>query len=113
MEGFNNKIYLLILLLSFSSFSLAQSSFKMKQLDKQGHRGCRGLYPENTIPGFLKARDLGVTTLEMDLVITKKNEAFFITNLITKYFGENYITITDSTACCGGNTFSFLLHSQI
>jgi len=45
--------------------------------------------------------------------ITKKNEAFFITNLITKYFGETHITITDSTACCGGNTISFLLHSQI
>src|SRR5690606_32726216 len=27
--------------------------------------------PENTIPGFLQALDLGVTTLEMDVVITK------------------------------------------
>lgn len=45
--------------------------------------------------------------------ITKKNEAFFISNLITKYFGEEKITITDSTACCGGNTISFLLHPQI
>jgi hypothetical protein len=45
--------------------------------------------------------------------ITKKNEAFFISNLITKYFGEEKISITDSTACCGGNTISFLLHPQI
>lgn len=45
--------------------------------------------------------------------ITKKNEAFFISNLITKYFGDNKINITDSTACCGGNTISFLLHPQI
>ena len=45
--------------------------------------------------------------------ITKKNEAFFITNLITNYFGESHIVITDSTACCGGNTISFLLHPQI
>ena len=94
MEGFNNKIYLLILLLSFSSFSLAQSSFKMKQLDKQGHRGCRGLYPENTIPGFLKAIDLGVTTLEMDLVITKdkqvilSHEPFFNHEITTLPNGE-------------------------
>jgi glycerophosphoryl diester phosphodiesterase len=35
--------------------------------DKQGHRGCRGLMPENTIPAMLKALDLGVTTLEMDI----------------------------------------------
>jgi glycerophosphoryl diester phosphodiesterase len=41
-----------------------------KTIDFQGHRGCRGLLPENTIPGFLKALDLGVTTLEMDVVIT-------------------------------------------
>lgn len=41
-----------------------------KNLDVQGHRGCRGLMPENTIPGFLHALKLGVTTLEMDVVIT-------------------------------------------
>ena len=35
--------------------------------DTQGHRGCRGLMPENTIPAMIKALDLGVTTLEMDM----------------------------------------------
>jgi glycerophosphoryl diester phosphodiesterase len=43
----------------------------LENLDLQGHRGCRGLYPENTIDGFIKALDLGVNTLEMDVVITK------------------------------------------
>jgi glycerophosphoryl diester phosphodiesterase len=38
--------------------------------DAQGHRGCRGLMPENTLPAMLHAIDLGVTTLEMDVVIT-------------------------------------------
>lgn len=38
--------------------------------DLEGHRGCRGLMPENTVPAFLKALDLGVTTLEMDVVIS-------------------------------------------
>jgi glycerophosphoryl diester phosphodiesterase len=42
--------------------------------DLQGHRGCRGLMPENTIPAFLKALDLGVTTLEMDVVISKDRQ---------------------------------------
>ena len=41
--------------------------------DYEGHRGARGLMPENTIPSFIKAIDLGVTTLEMDAVITKDN----------------------------------------
>jgi glycerophosphoryl diester phosphodiesterase len=40
-------------------------------LEVQGHRGCRGLFPENSLPAFQKAIDLGVTTLEMDLVISK------------------------------------------
>ena len=38
--------------------------------DLQGHRGCRGLMPENTIPAFVKAVELGVTTLELDLAVT-------------------------------------------
>ncbi len=43
-------------------------------LDIQGHRGCRGLIAENTIRGFIHAIDIGVHTLEMDVVISKDNE---------------------------------------
>lgn len=39
--------------------------------DLQGHRGSRGLMPENTIPAMIKALDLGATTLELDLAVTK------------------------------------------
>lgn len=39
--------------------------------DVQGHRGARGLLPENTLPAFTYADDLGVTTLEMDTKVTK------------------------------------------
>ncbi len=39
--------------------------------DIQGHRGCRGLMPENTIPAFLEAVRLGVRTLELDVVVSK------------------------------------------
>ena len=44
--------------------------------DKEGHRGCRGLMPENTIPAMMKALDLGVTTLEMDACISKDKQVF-------------------------------------
>ena len=43
----------------------------LPKFDVQGHRGARGLKPENTIPAFLTALDYGVTTLELDVVITK------------------------------------------
>jgi glycerophosphoryl diester phosphodiesterase len=39
--------------------------------DLVGHRGARGLAPENTLPGFARALSLGVTTLELDTAITK------------------------------------------
>lgn len=44
----------------------------MEKFDWEGHRGCRGLMPENTIEGFLKALSFPeVTTLEMDLAVSK------------------------------------------
>lgn len=67
-------------------------------LDIQGHRGCRGLMPENTIPAMIKALDLGVTTLEMDIAITKdkkpvlSHDQWFAQEITTKpdgtYIGE-------------------------
>jgi glycerophosphoryl diester phosphodiesterase len=51
-------------------FCWSSHEVSAQQFDIQGHRGCRGLMPENSIPGFLKAIDLGVTTIEMDVVIS-------------------------------------------
>lgn len=65
--------------------------------DKEGHRGCRGLMPENTVPAMLKAIELGVTTLEMDASITKdkqvilSHEPFFNHAITTKPDGT-YVT---------------------
>jgi glycerophosphoryl diester phosphodiesterase len=44
-----------------------------QSFDLQGHRGARGLAPENTLAAFEKALDVGVTTLELDIGITKDN----------------------------------------
>ncbi len=44
-----------------------------KIIDIQGHRGCRGLLPENTISAFKKAIELGVHTLELDVAVSKDN----------------------------------------
>ena len=40
-------------------------------LDLQGHRGARGLAPENTLPAFAAALSLGVDTLELDVGVTR------------------------------------------
>jgi glycerophosphoryl diester phosphodiesterase len=39
--------------------------------DLQGHRGARGLAPENTLPAFAKALEIGVATLELDTGVTR------------------------------------------
>ena len=62
--------------------------------DTQGHRGCRGLMPENTIPAMINALGLGVATLEMDVVFTKdkkailSHEPFFNHEITTKADGS-------------------------
>ena len=63
-------------------------------IDMQGHRGCRGLMPENTIPAMLKALDLGVTTLEMDVVITKDKKVVLSHD---QWFSEEITTKPDGT----------------
>jgi len=55
----------LLITLSFMSVSSYGQDF-----DLQGHRGARGLLPENSLPAFRKALDIGVTTLELDVVIS-------------------------------------------
>lgn len=44
-----------------------------EDFDVQGHRGARGLKPENTLPSIETALDLGVTTIELDLHFTADN----------------------------------------
>ncbi len=54
----------------FLLMSLLASS-AVHAFDLQGHRGARGLAPENTLPAFASALSLGVTTLELDAGITR------------------------------------------
>ena len=55
-------------------FIFIMSCNSEKQIDIHGHRGCRGLLPENSLPAFAKAIDLGVNTLELDIAMTKDHE---------------------------------------
>lgn len=64
-------IFFSILLLSCTSEKKKAEKTAQYSFDLQGHRGARGLMPENTISAFLKALDLGVNTIELDVVISK------------------------------------------
>jgi glycerophosphoryl diester phosphodiesterase len=79
-----------LLFLIFPILTFAQNM----EFEIQGHRGCRGLMPENTIPAFKKAIDLGVHTLELDLIISKdkkvvvSHDPFFNPNCTTDPTGK-------------------------
>jgi glycerophosphoryl diester phosphodiesterase len=58
-----------------SSEDQNNTQIDMKTIDWQGHRGARGLVPENTIPAFLKALTFpAVQTLELDVVISRDRQ---------------------------------------
>ena len=63
-----------LLVLVFAVLIVFQASAQKQKFDVQGKAGARGIMPENTIEGMLKALDLGVTTLEMDAVISKDKQ---------------------------------------
>lgn len=80
--------------LLFIAFSFSVLLVNAQDLDIQGHRGARGLLPENTVPAFIRAIDEGVTTLELDVVITKdkqvlvSHEPYMSAAICTKPNGE-------------------------
>jgi glycerophosphoryl diester phosphodiesterase len=65
---------------------MGQSDYKIF-----GHRGCRGIYPENTIEGFKKAISLGVDGIELDVVVNK-NQELVISH--ESYIDTNYCLTT-------------------
>lgn len=91
------KTFILFISLSFLNMNIAFAQFEI-----QGHRGCRGLMPENTIPAFLRAIDEGVETLELDVIISKDNkvvvshEPQFNPEITTKPDGSYFMKMQDS-----------------
>lgn len=80
--------------LTYTLQSLSKEGDGGKDFDKQGHRGCRGLLPENTIPAMINAIGMGVTTLEMDVVITKDKKVILSHE---QWFGQEITTKPDGS----------------
>ncbi len=45
-----------------------------RPVELHGHRGARGLRPENTLPGLAYALEIGVDALEFDVVLTADHQ---------------------------------------
>lgn len=72
-----------------------QENSHLSNFDMQGHRGCRGLMPENSVAAMLKALDLGVTTLEMDVVVSKDSQVILSHD---PYFNHEITTKPDGNS---------------
>lgn len=81
----------------------------MTNFDLQGHRGCRGLMPENTIPAMLEALRLGVTTLEMDAVITADDKVIVSHE---PFFNHEIATDADTVSICEANEKDYNIYKM-
>ena len=89
----------LILLLACSE----TSTTKTKQIDYQGHRGARGLYPENSTVGLVKALDFQIQTLELDVVVSQDSQLIlshepWFSHTICQHLDGQEITETEAEA---------------
>ena len=57
--------------LLFAVPALCIAQVPSRDFDIEGHRGARGLAPENTLAAFRRALTIGVTTIETDIGVTK------------------------------------------
>ncbi|HWB63585.1 MAG TPA: glycerophosphodiester phosphodiesterase [Chitinophagales bacterium] len=89
-------------LLVFALRSMAQPTF-----DVEGHRGCRGLLPENTIPAFINAVKLGVNTLELDMCVSKDGK---IVVSHDRFMNDEICTKPDGTPVTADDKGKYNIH---
>jgi glycerophosphoryl diester phosphodiesterase len=97
------------LFLACNTTKQTTSSVEKNSFDKQGHRGCRGLMPENTIAAMLKAIELNVTTLEMDLQISADKKVVVSHD---PTFNENITTTPDGKTLTKSEGAKLLLYQM-
>ena len=94
------------------SKQMQQSTTKQLQLpafNKEGHRGTRGLMPENTIPAMLKAIDFDVNTIEVDVVISKDKQVVISHDI---YFHADFSTTPEGKTMTKKDAESRLLYKM-
>jgi glycerophosphoryl diester phosphodiesterase len=82
------------ILVLLGSILLMNCTRPVRTLNFQGHRGARGLFPENSLLGFEKALEIPeVSTLELDLCVTADDQLIVSHE---PWLNEQICTINDS-----------------
>ncbi len=97
--------YLLVAGLCFSLVS----AVAQQKIDIQGHRGGRGIMPENSIAAMLHAVDLGVRTLELDCVISQDRQVVVSHDV---YMSADFMLKPDGTEISKAEEKSLLLYKM-
>jgi len=87
----------------------ANATSAQKRLDIEAHRGGRGLMPENTIEAMINAVQMGVTTLEMDLAISKDGQVVVSHD---SYMASDFMRKPDGTDISTGEEKGLLLYGM-
>lgn len=74
------------------SKTLSSKGLVLPAFNKEGHRGIRGLMPENTISSMCRAIDFDVNTVEVDIVISKDKKVVISHDV---YFHQDVTTTPD------------------
>jgi glycerophosphoryl diester phosphodiesterase len=84
-------------------------------MEIHGHRGCRGEMPENSIPGFLRAIDIGCDYLEMDVVLSADEKVVVSHDpfLDPKLFGKDFHLNNNTFLELDQNTISSYTYGKI
>lgn len=81
----------------------------MPAFNKEGHRGTRGLMPENTIESMCKAIDYDVNTVEVDIVISKDKKVVISHDM---YFHPDITTTPDGRTIDNKEAQTLLLYNM-
>ncbi|MHA6248021.1 glycerophosphodiester phosphodiesterase [Pontibacter sp. CAU 1760] len=84
-------------------------SASLPAFDTEGHRGARGLRPENTLAAMVTALELGVTTLEMDVHISQDGQVLLSHD---PYFNPDHELLPDGAEIPEADAGKFVLYQM-
>jgi glycerophosphoryl diester phosphodiesterase len=96
-------------LMTFSLCFFILVTSAQDKLDLEAHRGGRGIMPENSIPAMLHALDLGITTLELDCVISKDGKVVVSHDV---YMSSDFMLKPDGTEISKAEEKQLLLYQM-
>lgn len=89
--------------------SFASRGLQLPAFNKEGHRGTRGLMPENTIAAMYKAIDYDVNTVEVDVVFSKDKKVVISHDV---YFHSDITTTPDGKTLSSREAQKILLYEM-